>query len=289
MVTRTAHKLPTARPVSLLDMSKRAGFDRYVELCTAYPDVDRDDLIAQMHDAFALHSVERSSRTSNTSLQRTWYESLERGDPDYSIYDDPRYLADLWECWINSSRDYLSEAARKTSLGSRSMIASLAFVRSVVDLGCGIGFSTAALASLFPYATIIGTNLPGRQLDIAAKIATSPRVRFVTDLGEIPRPVDLVFGSEYFEHFPAPVAHLRDVVDALTPSALLTASTFTIPAVGHFHTYRVDGRDLSGAAVSRAFSSALTGLGYQRIRANVWNDRPQLWVGRDRVKDFDRE
>ena len=52
--------------------------------------------------------------------------------------------------------------------------------------------------------------------------------------------VDLIFASEYFEHFYEPIAHLKDILDNCNPKFLVCANGFTGDAIGHFDFYRVD-------------------------------------------------
>lgn len=222
-------------------------------------------------------AVVRRSDESREALRKRWYASLHTGSPDYGIYDTDEYLAEAWHCWRTYSSRYL-KLIRRSGLSARLR------PRVVVDLGCGIGWSTAVLAKMFPDAAVIGTNLlTSTQTKVARLIAQDQAIAF--DIVEDPAAIghaDLVFASEYFEHFPAPIDHLRDIEAALTPAVLLTASTFTQPSAGHFDSYQVDTVAIRGTGISRRFNAELRSIGYTRMPITFWNDRPACWQQEER-------
>jgi trans-aconitate methyltransferase len=152
-------------------------------------------------------------------------------------------------------------------------------VRRVVDLGCGVGLTTAALCELFPGAEVYGTNLlDTTQAAVAKGFGRQYKFKVVEDLNKIKAPVDLIFASEYFEHVLAPVDHLHEVLDRLVPRALLIANTFTQMAVGHFYQYRIDGLPVPGFEASKIFNKTLRERGYTKVSTKMWNQRPSYWV-----------
>ena len=221
---------------------------------------------------------ERREIAALQALQVDWYESLARGVPKYEVYASPYYLAELFACWVTYSRKYLAELLQPKLFPPLGIAQSLGEVRKVVDLGCGIGYSTAALRELFPTATIAATNFPGiPQTRIAERLGSSWRFVVYPDVKPIGGGVDLVFASEYFEHIPAPVDHLAEVVEALEPRALLIANTFNSPSIGHFPSYAVGGVQVSGKQTTKAFNSFLRSRGYEKCKTKLWNDRPNFW------------
>lgn len=54
----------------------------------------------------------------------------------------------------------------------RKLKDSLGVVTSIGDLGCGCGYSTAALKMEFPGAIVCGTQVPGPQFNIASEIGS---------------------------------------------------------------------------------------------------------------------
>ena len=220
-------------------------------------------------------------------LTDRWYASLNNGNgPDYGVYDSPLYLAEAFACWALYSRVYLLEVATPKRFPPKGIPADLGYKGypySIVDLGCGIGFSTAGLAQLFPWATVTGTNVPDSpQTRMAERVADPygmgrPRFKVATDLSSLDGPTDLIFASEYFEHFYEPIDHLREVIDTLDPEALLIANRFNKPSIGHFDRYKVAGTELTGAQTSKAFSKEMRANGYIKVPTKLWNNTPAYW------------
>src|SRR5258705_5385746 len=80
-------------------------------------------------------------------------------------------------------------------------------IRAILDLGCGTGRFSRALAVRFD-AEVIGVDPSTKMLEQAQKKQPDPRVRFHVGRGEaIPLPddsVDLIFMSMAFHHFESP-------------------------------------------------------------------------------------
>jgi SAM-dependent methyltransferase len=218
--------------------------------------------------AVARLAVIKAGTRARDPLERRWYASLERGEPDYGVYADPAYVAEAWACWVAYARRYVRAVA--------TLPAGLGQVRSVADVGCGIGYSCWAWRGVFPGARVTGTNLPGTpQYAVAADVA---RERGFDLLPRLDGPADLLFASEYFEHFPEPVDHLRELLDVARPRVLVAANTFGAPSTGHFPSYRAGGRDLDGRSTSRAFARALREAGFAKVETGFWNARPAVWA-----------
>ena len=148
----------------------------------------------------------------------------------------------------------------------------------IVDVGNGLGFTSAALCGLSPKAQVIGTNMPGStQYRIARLLADAYGFTMVPDAAEIAGQPDLVWATEYFEHFDRPLDHANELVAALQPRAMLIANTFGGDATGHFDTYIVDGEELPCGKVGRLFNANLRRLGYRKVGTKMWNARPTLW------------
>ena len=222
----------------------------------------------------------RGEEPGTSALEDRWYRSLTAGAPDYGIYDDDDYLAEAWACWQVYSRYYLYCLRRPKGCPPDGVAAALQPVTRLADLGCGIGYSTAALRDLFPGADVYGTQLPGPQADIA-------RTHGVTVHTDVQPDTDVVFASEYFEHFQEPITHLQHVLTAARPRALIIASTFTSPSAGHFPEYVVTEDDtlygghrtVPGRTASRLFTEELHRHGFREMPGvNIWNHRPRIWV-----------
>ena len=148
--------------------------------------------------------------------------------------------------------------------------------KTVLDLGCGFGYTCAGLKSIFPNATVIGTNLPETaQYKMANDLSKDFNFIMKGHAGGIK--TDLVFASEYFEHIIDPISHLHYIIKECSPKMLLIANTFNSPAIGHFKLYEYKGIKYSGPKMSRMFNDALRYYGYQKVKTNCWNARPAYW------------
>ena len=88
---------------------------------------------------------------------------------------------------------------------------------------------------------------------------------------------DLIFASEYFEHFDRPIEHLIDVLDNSKPKYMLIANTFNGKAIGHFNQYYHLGETYSGKEISKKFNNTLRDYGYEKVKTKCWNSRPAYW------------
>ena len=230
---------------------------------------------------FRKKEVDRDAARRIRVLEERWYRSLSRGEPDWSVYDGTAYLGELWSCWAVYSREYLRlilTPQRGMPDSGLPVAADLGLVRRVVDVGCGFGLTTWALKDIWPDAEVLGTNLPGTvQYDLAEEFGLEAGFS-VHPTGEGFGPADLVFASEYFEHFERPLEHLAEVLDRFEPRALLVANAFGAKSIGHFDRYVVGGGEaVPGREVHRHFAEALGGRGYEKVKTNLWNNRPAYW------------
>jgi SAM-dependent methyltransferase len=248
--------------------------DTYRLLHYAYAQTatDPDRLVREAVEQLALHRAGEPS-----PLEAAWYASLADGGPDYSIYASEAYLAEAWTCWVAYSRVYLRSLRASPRYLGGSVMDWLAGqnVQHVTDIGCGIGFTTAAWTDLLPDTRVVGTNLPGAQARVAGVLADRYGFTLTTAPDE---PTDLLYAAEYFEHFPDPVAHLDEVLAACTPRIMLVASTFSSPSVGHFPTYLFDGVAVPGSAAAHLFHEALRQRGWTHRPTRIWNHKPALWT-----------
>lgn len=108
-------------------------------------------------------------------------------------------------------------------------LAQAAGVRTAIDLGCGIGYSTLWIASaVAPGGSVIGIDDDPVRVAIAERTAAdlgfADRVRFVTGraadvLATLDGPVDMVHDDAWFA---TPPDHLEAMIEILRPGGLLT-------------------------------------------------------------------
>lgn len=209
------------------------------------------------------------------ALFSRWYASLQAGAPDFTVYADPFYVADIWTCWSKYSRGYVRRLS--TAILNGTLGVNPTTVRRILDLGCGFGYTTAGFRQTFPHATVIGSNLLGTT---QAKVATDVGVEYgFAVIGEDTFPTaDLVLASEFFEHIEDPFDYLETVLARVHPRILAAASSFKPLAIGHFNRYRRNGQTLDGAATSRLFGRIMRANGYTAAKTKFWNNRPMVWV-----------
>lgn len=232
--------------------------------------------------AMLSHASESTRHNADTDmltkrLELRWYESIKQGEPDYGVYSDDEYLAEAWYCWAKYSREYLRALTSPKLEGDRAPSDVFSPSR-IADIGCGVGYTTACLKEMWPRAEVVGTNVEGSKQ--AALVARMARCRgYKLECGGLDKvgKVDLVFASEYFEHFYEPLAHLTEVLDYLAPEVVVTANAFTSRSTGHFPEYLIDGEIVSNKRVTRRFTQAMNERGYQRVLFDVWNGRPVIW------------
>lgn len=256
------------------------GFQQFLYECSIRGGIDTA-LVSRVakRTIIYLHSKAsvRDEMSPTQELENRWYAALWRGERDYAVYDSDLYLADLWACWVVYSRARILGVEKASSFAPAGILADVGKVERVVDLGCGFGYTTAAWKELYPNADVIGTNVAGVQWDLAERNAFRHRFRLARTVEQIDAATDLVFASEYFEHFERPILHLNEVLDALRPRALLIANAFGTRSIGHFDRYQIGTEWLDGKATSRRFNDVLRSRGYEKVRTTLWNARPSYW------------
>ena len=211
---------------------------------------------------------------SNMFLLDIWKKS---NRTDYSVYSHPEYVVDAWLSWDIYSKDYTSKIARK----SAELKELAPDIKTFVDLGAGIGYSTLSLANTFNDAKMIATQVPDTwQWSFCEKLFKGTDISIMRneDLTE----ADAIFASEYFEHFDRPIDHLNEIL-AFKPKLLLIKSTFQQPdAIGHFeHYYDGEGRKVAGRDMNRVFNKYLRDNGYTQNPIRFFNSAPTVFVRND--------
>jgi ubiquinone/menaquinone biosynthesis C-methylase UbiE len=172
-------------------------------------------------------------------------------------------------------------------------------IKTILDLGCGTGRFSEALAARFD-AEVIGVDPSTKMLDQARKKRLNPRVRYQAGCGEgIPLPdgsVDMVFMSMSFHHFEDPMATARECRRVLPAgaTAFLRAGIrdriSSYPYVGFFPASRPILEDcLPTAAFTRevfesaGFSTVSSQVVTQQIATSLAAYAEKLSAGADSV------
>lgn len=212
------------------------------------------------------------------ALLNKWVDS-ERSD--FSVYEDKLYLIDAWVSWRVYSR--MQVYYMKKKMNQLKKVINLDNIDSIVDLGAGIGYSTLALNELFKPKTIHATQIEGTDQYKICKFLFRgvDNAEVVSGVDKLEK-TDIVFASEYFEHFDKPVDHLREVLK-LKPKMLIIANSFGVDdAIGHFTTYYDEAeKPYTGKQISRVFNNALRKAGYDNKRIHFFNNLPAIFIRND--------
>lgn len=261
-----------------IDKIGRNDFNEFISICKTL----NMDFDVPKFESIALNTIKyingdkgkRDELRYMQELENRWYKSIEDGLPDYSIYDDVYYLADTWVCWKLYSREYIKSIISNKSLATKSTNGfynmksikdEIGQINKIADLGCGIGYSTATLKQEFN-CEVFGTNLKNtNQYKICEKISEINNFNLVENLEDVGL-ADMVFASEYFEHFERPIEHLIDVITKLKPKHILFANTFNAKSVGHFDCYKHNDEIYNGRQISKLFVKTLNQYGFLKSK-----------------------
>jgi len=255
--------------------------DEYLNLCAKFADIDIDTARREALAAVKRHDKKPynpGDTVEMASLEMRWYSSLHINpkNPDYSVYADPYYFCETWLCWTKYSKRYLKDIQSSRSMFGKSIVESMVDVGTVLDLGCGAGYTTIELKKIFPEADVYGTNFEGSS-QYAMSSYLGNLHEFQMRGNHVGIKADLIFASEYFEHIQTPIEHLIEVLKDCEPKYLLFANTFNSDAIGHFDSYLHLGNTMSGAQAGRAFGATLKAHGYEKVPTQCWNSRPAFW------------
>lgn len=215
-----------------------------------------------------------------------WELSVKENEPAFELYGHDLYMNEAFNCWKLYSRRYL--LLLKKYLARPDCAIQMDDVKTVLDLGCGCGYTTAGLSSIFPDATVIGTNLAGTlQYRIAEDVCRDFPNCIICDESHnanLHKAPDLVFASEFFEHLTEPLELLDAIITKYQPKYFVFANTFTKMSLGHFEKYWADGRSLDGKRMSREFLKRLRSHGYVKVPTQFFNNRPSIYMLTNKTK-----
>ena len=135
------------------------------------------------------------------------------------------------------------------------------------------------LKQTFPKNIVYGTNLPDTtQWKFNKLLSKEYDYKLIDSFKKLPKDIEFVFASEYFEHFPDPINHLSDVLTYCNPKILVCANAFKPDSIGHFDNYRHGSEFLTPKEISREFGKFLKENGYNKLKTKLWNQRPSIYL-----------
>lgn len=207
-------------------------------------------------------------------LDDWWYDNYR----DFSRYTSWHYLYASLNCFDRFSKPCAFYA--KQYLGDKK-------IKSIVDVGAGIGLSTMLLFDLFPDAKVYYNNIkPSLQNDffeahkfwrhVSAKNEYQYAPTFISEDEMVQHgPFDMLFASEYFEHFEEPMKQTHFLLDKVGFKHLVINNSFNVKAYGHFNEYEcVD--SLTPKQMSKLWLGNAR-CEYKELDVKCWNGRPKIF------------
>ncbi len=204
-------------------------------------------------------------------LDNWWYDNYK----DFSRYTSWHYLYAGLNCFDRFSKPCALYA--KQYLGDKK-------IKSIVDVGAGIGLSTMLLADLFPEAVVYYNNItPSAQATFFKEHKGYGKAEFgrptIATLTEQDMerhgPFDMLFASEYFEHFEEPLEQTNFLLNQVGFKYLVINNSFNVKAYGHFKEFKHN-ETLAPKQMSKAWLKAVR-KDYKELDVKCWNGRPKIF------------
>ena len=271
-----------------LDKISKNDLREFLELYKRVVEFDVDDYYEKALDLLKFYNGKVDSNEIINAMEQHWYRSLRQNNmPDYSIYDSPIFVLDLWACWKLYSRNYIRNivTSKNEINGERIYDYFNKRINNVVDLGCGIGYTSVALSQVFNcgvYATNIKDSAQWKFCKLLFqnhnRIGIADNIKKVGEhIKKNERTIDMVFASEYFEHFANPIDHATIVINSVKPKFIAMANAFGADAIGHFDTYPVGDKKVEGRLFGRYFNDHIRSMGYETLETGFFNNRPYIF------------
>lgn len=268
---------------NLLEEKPKNILNEFLESYNKLYEIDLDKAKKIIKETSQFYNGKISIPCYTKELQDQWYNSLNTSKIDYSVYRDRYYFTDIWVCWCMYSRKYILSIKKEESIFDYFQ----KNVNSIVDLGCGLGYSTAMLKQMFPHCKVYGTNIvPSPQWAFGYTLSKIYDFEMYGDEKSIGHSVDLVFASEYFEHIEDANDNVESLIKTLNPKCLFLANSFNTTSLGHFLQYKekTNSDEVSNYSyydqkiASKKFNQKLKDLNYRTVKTKLWNNKPRLWI-----------
>lgn len=261
----------------LKELSIKEQYKLFVETCNKLFGI-KEDYIKETVDYLKKTVYSHKNNTGKNKEVDLWYENLKNNIIDYSVYKDKFYLIEAWMSYKFWSRSYINRIAKQTEF-----VNFLKNYKTICDLGNGIGFSTILLSDIFQDQLITGTNFKDSdQMKFCKSLVTNIKNIKLEDNIENLGKQDILFASEYFEHFQDPICHINQLIEICDPEVIIMANAFNVRALGHFDEY-LDcynaQNKINYTKYNKYFLNNLRSKGYRKYDKKMFfNDRPSVYV-----------
>ena len=259
------------KDMKVLDNKPKESLNQFLELYSNIRPMEENHLF-KTQDLIAYYKKSKATVMDNPlqHLESQWFDALINNEIDYSVYSHEDYFTEVWACWAVYSRTNLKLIEKhKNRLFPE--------VKSVLDLGNGLGMTTVALTEMFTDASVTGTNLKiSEQWKFCELLQKSYSFDMREDSKELGH-VDLVFALEYFEHIHDPIAHVEEIIEHNKPKYMVICNSFGTIGIGHFKTYETKRGDIDCKKMSKLFRDTMKAHGYEKIKTGIFNDTPNVY------------
>jgi 2-polyprenyl-3-methyl-5-hydroxy-6-metoxy-1,4-benzoquinol methylase len=267
----------------IFNEKSKEALDNFLNLYNEIIPIDKNKakiIIKNTIKYYKKSSEKRNELEYIQDLENLWYDKLTKKEDYNSVYNEEYYFTDLWACWTIYSKKYIKELTIKKIVGTdTSIFEVLKDATSILDLGCGIGYTTASLQQLFPNAIVFGSNVENTPQYLFCKyMSRKYGFNIVSRLSDINQDIDLVFASEFFEHIEDPFLYIKEVIENFNPKFFIIANSFNTKAIGHFTKYKDRFIILQQEDTSKKFNKFLKSFNYKKLKTNLWNSRPSIWI-----------
>jgi SAM-dependent methyltransferase len=242
---------------------------------------DEDVMMAVSH-ATGINCDLPTAEALDIALTEKWFAYYEPQHLEYEMYASPEYAVSAYFCYATQSKAHIRQLAkwidRYCSPGQR-----------ILDVGAGIGATSALLQDLLPHHQVFYSNLPGYQQTAAELLfeKTGSKVQIVEDDTGIGASV--VLALEYMEHFEEPALEMQRLLSPPSVRVFADVSSFQFSCAGHWSTYKFGGVRAGRKQARRHYNEAIRNLRFTSAHKVIegtkpfWNNRPAVWLRRDMV------